>query len=189
MQLWGDRYKHRGHPPNPRDISDRSGHLQAVTQLQSPAGTHCRREEAAAWTEDIQCSRVDFETGFMFILESDTGDSLGWREAPESLLQGTVLPVAQGMRAMGEGQAPDHKQPAALSASELFKNKCNPVPTLKRKDFPSRSCCLGCLSFFIKTTSLSCFPLISMVSLMGNFSTGTMTNGCSWKINKELNLE
>lgn len=81
------------------------------------------------------------------------------------------------------------KQPGALSAPELLKNKCNSVRTLKRKAFPSRSCCLGCLAFFIKTTSLSCFPLISMMSLMGNLSAGTMTDGCSWKIKKELNLE
>lgn len=40
-----------------------------------------------------QCSHVDFQTGFMFILESGTGDKLDWREASESLLQGTVLPV------------------------------------------------------------------------------------------------
>lgn len=132
---------------------------------------------------------MSFETGFMFILESGTSDKLDWREASESLLQGTVLPGAQGMGAMGAGQAPDHKQPGALSASELFKNKCDPVPTLKWKDFPSRSCYLRCLAFFVKTTSLSCFPLNSMVSLMGNLSTGTMTDGCSWKINKELNLE
>lgn len=43
--------------------------------------------------------------------------------------------------------------------------------------------------FFIKTTMLSCFPLISMMSLMGNLSTGTVTAGRSWKINKELNPE
>lgn len=43
--------------------------------------------------------------------------------------------------------------------------------------------------FFIKTTMLSCFPLVSMMPLMGNLNTGTATAGCSWKINKELNLE
>lgn len=42
---------------------------------------------------------------------------------------------------------------------------------------------------FIQTTTLSCFPLISMMSLMGDVSTGTVTAACSWKINKELNLE
>lgn len=43
--------------------------------------------------------------------------------------------------------------------------------------------------FFIKTTTLYCFPLISMMTLMGNLSTGTVPAGCSWRINKELNLE
>lgn len=96
---------------------------------------------------------------------------------------------SEGSSSRGGGCAPDHKQPGALGASELFKNKCNPVPTLRRTNFPSRNCYSGCLMFFIKTTTLYCFPLISMMTLMGNLSTGTVPAGCSWRINKELNLE
>lgn len=75
-------------------------------------------------------------------------------ENPESLLQVMVLPAERGARAVaaGEGAVP---WTGALSVSELLKNKCSLVPTLRMINFPSRNCCLGCLMFFTKTTTLS----------------------------------
>lgn len=112
-------------------------------------------------------------------------------EDPKSLLWGHGAASRAGSERWqwGGGRVPNHRQPAARGVSELAKNKCNLVPALRRINSPSRNCCLGCLMFFSKNTMLSRFPLISVMSLMGNLSTGTATAGCSWKINKELNLE
>lgn len=39
---------------------------------------------------------------------------------------------SEGSGSRGGGHALGHKPLGALSLSELFKNKCNPVPTLRR---------------------------------------------------------
>lgn len=85
----------------------------------------------------------------------------------------------------GRGQTPDHKQPGALSPSELLKNKCNPVSTLKRKVFSFQKLLFGMFSIFHQNHKLVLFssPFYDM-SLMGNLNPVTMTDGCSWKINK-----
>jgi len=133
-----------------------------------------------------QCYQEDVESCFAFSCEEMSPNCRS--QLPPA---GHSTARGVGEKAVGDGDAAVPQtcvQPGALGVSEPF-GKCNLLPTLTGTRFPPRNCHSEFVMLFIQTTTLSCFPLVSMMSLMGDLSTGTVTAACSWKINKELKLE
>lgn len=55
---------------------------------------------------------------------------------------------SEGSGSRGSGCVPDCKQPGALGVSELFKNKRNPLPALRRDKFSFQKLLFGMFNVF-----------------------------------------
>lgn len=95
----------------------------------------------------LQCSCG--ETGFTFIFESDAGDEPRWRTpSPSCRSRRCQREGSEGSGSWGSGRVPDRKQPGALGVSELFKNKRNPLPALRRDKFSFQKLLFGMFNVF-----------------------------------------
>lgn len=135
LQLWVG-WKHRGQQSSPRDTLSRQVRTcrRAATSGELPGGEGKQQhEQRTSWP--LQHSGGDLSLNPMQVT-SKTAPRVP--PAAHSAAGGTG---SGGSGSWGGGCVLDRSQPEALSVSELLKNKCHPVTTLRRTNFPSRNCC------------------------------------------------